>query len=88
MKIINSPELAALNKKILDDPNDPLLYNERAKIYLQFKQFEDAISDAKRSIRIDTTNAAFYLTEADIFFASNETRNAKDVLENDCKKIS
>lgn len=80
-KIINSPELVALNKKILDNPDDASLYNERAKIYLQFKQLEDAINDAKRAIRIDTTNAAFYLTQADIFFAANETRNAKDVLE-------
>ena len=87
LKVINSPELAAINKKILDNPDDASLYNERAKIYLQFKQFEDAISDSKRSIRIDTTNAAFYLTEADIFFAANETRNAKDVLENVVKKF-
>lgn len=86
-KIINSPELVALNKKILDNPDDASLYNERAKIYLQFKQLEDAINDAKRAIRIDTTNAAFYLTEADIFFAANETRNAKDVLESVVKKF-
>lgn len=86
-KIINSPELVALNKKILDNPDDASLYHERAKIYLQFKQLEDAINDAKRAIRIDTTNAAFYLTEADIFFAANETRNAKDVLEIVVKKF-
>jgi tetratricopeptide (TPR) repeat protein len=87
LKIINSPELAALNKKILDAPDDANLYNERAKIYLQFKQLEDAINDCKRAIRMDTTNAAFYLTEADVFFAANETRNAKDVLEKVVKKF-
>lgn len=86
-KIINSPELLALNKKILDNPDDANLYNERAKIYLRFKQLEDAINDTKRAIRIDTTNAVFYLTEADIFFAANETRNAKDVLELVVKKF-
>lgn len=86
-KIINSPELLALNKKILDNPDDANLYNERAKIYLQFRQLEDAVNDTKRAIRIDTTNAAFYLTEADIFFAANETRNAKDVLELVVKKF-
>ena len=86
-KIINSPELIALNKQILDNPNDANLYNERAKIYLQFKQLEDAVNDAKRAIRIDSTNASFYLTEADIFFAANETRNAKDVLELVVKKF-
>lgn len=81
MKALNSPELTAVNKKILDKPDDASLYNERAKIYLKLKQFEDAINDTKRSIRIDSTNAAYYLTEADVFFASNQTRNAKDVLE-------
>jgi len=87
LKVINSPELAALNKKILESPSDANLYNERAKIYLQFKQLEDAINDAKRAIRIDSTNAAYYLTEADVFFAANETRNAKDVLEMVVKKF-
>ena len=87
LKVINSPELAALNKKILDNPDDASLYNERAKIYLQNRQFEDAISDSKRSIRMDTSKANFYLTEADIFFAANETRNAKDVLEKVVKKF-
>ncbi len=87
LKVINSPELAALNKKILENPSDANLYNDRAKIYLQFKQLEDAVNDAKRAIRIDSTNAAFYLTEADVFFAANETRNAKDVLEMVVKKF-
>jgi tetratricopeptide (TPR) repeat protein len=87
LKVINSPELAAINKKILDNPDDAMLYNERAKIYLQYRQLEDAISDAKRSIRIDTNNATLYLTEADIFFAANETRNAKDVLEKVVRKF-
>jgi tetratricopeptide (TPR) repeat protein len=85
--VINSPELAALNKKILETPNNAGLYNERAKLYLQFKQLEDAINDAKRSLRIDSTNATYYLTEADVFFAANQTRNAKDVLETIVKKF-
>lgn len=87
LKIINSPELANLNKKILDSPDDASLYNERAKIYLKYRQLEDAINDAKRSLRIDSTNATYYLTEADVFFAANESRNAKEVLEKVVKKF-
>jgi tetratricopeptide (TPR) repeat protein len=87
MQILNSPELKALNKKILDSPNDPALYNERAKVFLQLKQMEDAISDAKRALRIDSTNVGFYLTEADIFFAANQTRNSKYVLEKIVRKF-
>ena len=87
LKIINSPELAVLNKKILETPEDANLYNERAKLYIRFKQFDEAINDSKRSLRMDSTNSEFYLTEADVFFASNETRNAKDVLEKVVKKF-
>jgi tetratricopeptide (TPR) repeat protein len=87
MKVINSPELTAINKKILESPDDAQLYNERAQIYLKFKQLEEAINDARRSIKLDSTNAGFYLTEADIFFAANETRNAKDVLEKVVRKF-
>ena len=81
-KLIHAPELEAVNKKILEDPNDPLLYNERASIYLKYKQNEEAMNDVKRSIRIDSTNANSYLLEADVFFAANETRRAKEVLDN------
>lgn len=87
LKVINSPELAEVNKKILETPDDADLYNERARIYMQFRQFEDAINDSKRSLRIDSNNATYYLMEADIFFAANETRNAKDVLEKVVKKF-
>jgi tetratricopeptide (TPR) repeat protein len=87
MKALNSPELKAINQKILAAPNNADLYNERAKIYLSLKQREEAISDAKRAIRIDSTKADYYLTEADIFFAANETRNSKDVLEMVVKKF-
>lgn len=79
--LINTPELKELNQKIIDSPNNAVLYHERSKIYLKNKQLIDAINDAKRAIRIDSTNADFYVNEADIFFAANETKNCKDVLE-------
>jgi tetratricopeptide (TPR) repeat protein len=80
-KLINTPELKAINAKIIVSPSDANLYNERAKLYLKYKQFEEAINDAKRCIRIDSTNAEYYLTQADVFFSANETKNCKDVLE-------
>lgn len=81
LKILKSPELEAINKKILENPNDALLYNERAYIYLKYKQTEDAMNDAKRSLRMDSNNVNSYLLEADIFFSVNETHSAKDVLD-------
>ena len=81
LNIIRLPELEEVNKKILENPDDPILYNQRATIYLANKQIEDAMNDVKRSLRIDSTIVNSYLLQADIFFAANETRNAKDVLE-------
>lgn len=87
MNVLNSPELKSINQKLLHNPNDAHLYIERAKLYLQLKQLEEAINDTRRALSIDTTNADFYLTQADIFFAANETRNAKEVLEKIVKKF-
>ena len=87
MIALNSPELKSINQKILDNPNDAALYMERAKLYFKLKQLAEAINDTRRALSIDTTNATIYLTQADIFFAANETRNAKDVLEKIVKKF-
>ena len=87
LAIINSPELKELNAKIIENPNEAGLYNERAKIYLKNKQLSDAMYDAKRAIRMDSSEALYFITEADIFFAANETKKCKDVLENTVKKF-
>lgn len=87
LNVIQLPELKALNQKILDNPNDAGLYHERARLYLKLKLLEDAIYDVKRSIRVDSNKVEFYLTQADIYFAANETRNAKDVLEKVVRKF-
>lgn len=78
---INSPELKAVNKKLLDNPNDPALYHERSKIYLAAHELDEALGDSKRAISIDSSKAEYYLTLADVYFAHNNTRQAKDVLE-------
>ncbi len=86
LKVINSPELAAVNKKILEAPDDANLYNERARIYMQFKQFEDAINDSKRSLRMDSTNAAFYLREP-TFFSRQRNQKCKRCIGKSGEKI-
>lgn len=87
LKLINTPELKTINAKIIENPSDAKLYNERAKLYLKYKQLEEAINDAKRCIRIDSSNVDYYLTQADVFFAANETKNCRDVLEKTVKKF-
>lgn len=78
---INSPELKAVNKLLLEEPDNDSLYNQRARIYISLKLLDDALNDALRAVKIDTTKAKYYITLADVYFASNKTRSAKETLE-------
>src|SRR5258708_36725426 len=68
---INSPELKAINELLLKDPQDDSLYNKRARIYISLKQMDEAMGDVNRAMKIDSTKGSYYVTLADIYFASN-----------------
>jgi tetratricopeptide (TPR) repeat protein len=78
---LNSPELKAVNELLLKDPNTAELYDQRAKIYLKLAQFDEAVYDSQRAIKLDSTKENFYLTLVDTYFGRNNTRKAKDLLE-------
>jgi Tfp pilus assembly protein PilF len=80
-KFKDSKELQELNKKILANPDVDSLYRLRAAIYLTLKDMELAEGDARRAIQIDSLNAENYLLLSDIFYMTNQTRNAKETLE-------
>ena len=84
---LNSPELKAVNEELLKTPNDANLYNKRANIYISLKQQQEAINDAKRALRIDSSKAEYYITIVDALFSQNKTRDAKEVLERIEKKF-
>ena len=78
---LNSPELKAVNAELLDNPNSAELYDKRANIYISLKQFNEAVNDAKRAIKLDSTKADFYMTLVDAYYTQNNTRLAKELLE-------
>lgn len=84
---ISSPELKAINELLKADPNNDSLYNERAGIYIQLKQLQEAMGDASRALKLDSTKAKYYVTLADVYFASNKTRLSKETLEATVKKF-
>jgi tetratricopeptide (TPR) repeat protein len=84
---VNSPELKAINDELIKDPNNDSLYNQRARIYIGFKQFDEAMGDAKRALKIDSAKAKYFVTMADIFFATNKTRLSKETLEDAVKRF-
>lgn len=83
----NSPELKAVNAALLKDPGNAALYKKRAQIYMDIRQPEEAVFDAKRAIRLDSINPDYYLSLVDIYFSQNKTREAKELLESTEKKF-
>jgi tetratricopeptide (TPR) repeat protein len=84
---LNSPELKEVNAELLKSPNSAELYNKRAKIYLSLRQLDEAVHDANRAIRLDSIKDTYYLTLVDVYFARNNTRLAKELLEITEKKF-
>ncbi len=84
---LNSPELKAVNAELLNSPDDAALYDKRAKVYLKLQQLPEAENDSKRAIKLDSTQAGFYLTLVDVYFSQNNTRLSKELLEKTAKKF-
>jgi tetratricopeptide (TPR) repeat protein len=86
-RILNAPELKAVNALLLKEPDNAELYHKRAVIYFNLKQLDEAVNDSKRAIRLDSTKAPYFLTLADVYFTQNNTRLAKELLEMTEKKF-
>lgn len=78
---LNSPELKAINAELLKDPGNADLYAKRSTIYISLKQLPEAVNDAKRAIKIDSTKADYYMALIDAYYSQNNTRLAKESLE-------
>lgn len=76
----NSPELKAVNAELIEDPNNPDLYIKRAKVYLSLKEHKAALGDCKLAVKLDSTQASYFLTMVDVHYAMNNTRAAKESL--------
>jgi tetratricopeptide (TPR) repeat protein len=73
--------LEAINKEIANDPRNPVLLHKRASLLIDRKRFEEALSDMNLVLSLDSTNAEYYITMADLSMAANRTFNAKQFLE-------
>ena len=78
---LNSPELKGINALLLKDANNAELYFKRASVYMNLNQLFEAVGDAMRAIKLDSTRAEYYLILADVYFAQNKTKLSKDLLE-------
>lgn len=84
---VNSPDLKRVNEQLKANPNNPELYLQRGKVYMQLKDFSAAIADGERALKMDSTKDSYYLLLTDAYFYGNHTRQAKEILERCIRKI-
>ncbi len=84
---LNSPDLKRVNDLLKVNPNDPNLYLQRGKVYLDLKDFEAAIADGNRALGLDSSKDTYYLFLTDAYFYSGKTRQAKEILERCVQKV-
>jgi tetratricopeptide (TPR) repeat protein len=73
--------IAWLTGQINDHPGDAGLRHARALRYLEKKDFQQAHDDLVAAVQLDSTRPAYYLSLADVFFATGRTFEAKKSLE-------
>ena len=74
-------KLAELSEKIIANPSDASLLNQRAKLYLEKHDVGNAIIDAQKLLTLDTTNSDYFVTVANVHFAAGKSGRSKAALE-------
>lgn len=74
-------EIALVSKKIGDSPDNADLYHERAKLHMKRNDIANAMLDMMKVTDLDSTKPAYFITLADVHFASGKPGKAKSALE-------
>ena len=78
---LQAPGIEKLTEQINASPNDPELYNLRAKAYLEKKETDNALTDINKALSFNGNKAAFYCTLSDIYFAMGKVGRCNDALD-------
>lgn len=70
----------SLNMQILNNPQDPNLFNKRANFFLVAGENNKALSDVNKALQLDTLNADIWVTLADVYFASERFVDSREIL--------
>ena len=75
-----SPTIDNISKKINAAPGKAELYYDRAKLYLEKKETDNALNDINKAITLDPDKAAYYCALSDINFAAGKITNCAEAL--------
>jgi tetratricopeptide (TPR) repeat protein len=82
----NSLNLEMADKLIRENPKNPELFSKRAKIYADTKNYTQALNDITIALSMDSTNTAYYVSQAEYYIFNGEPNSAKKGLNAGLKK--
>lgn len=71
-----------VDKLIKEHPNNQWLYNRRALLNLDAKDYPNALSDANKAYELDSTSEKIYITISEIYFNMGAIQRADEILNN------
>jgi len=74
------PELSELNRRVRSEPRNPAHYHTRARYYLRTGQYEPAMVDLRSLFSLDTSQAGYFLTAAEVYIKLGALSQADDAL--------
>lgn len=73
-------EIEQLSKEIADSPNNPQLYMQRARFFYEKSSYDNAITDMKKAISLDSLNPALYHFLTDCYLDSGNGQEAVNTM--------
>ena len=70
----------SLNRQIKENPNNAVLLNKRANMFLLAGEANSALSDVNKSLQIDTLNVDTWISLSDIYYAKERFVDSRQVL--------
>ena len=73
--------LEALTQKIQNDSSDAELFHQRAELYLDEGQVNNALGDINQAIQLDGGNSGYFVTLADIYLSMGKIPGSLEALQ-------
>lgn len=72
--------LEGLNKQLSSNDKAPALYHQRAKVYIELKEVNQALNDINKALQIQPKKAEYYITLSDIYMLMGQPQNCEESL--------
>ncbi len=77
----DTSQLSVLNRKIVQDPQDPAPYLERASFYEERGKYEQAVNDVERALSLDSSQADFHFRLGKLYYKQQRFEKAEKTLK-------